>query len=48
MKIKALFLKAAVILIGILVTALLIFVLPLIADDAAASSLKMSYVLYAI
>ena len=48
MKLKALFLKAAVILIGILVTALLIFVLPLIAEDAAASSLKMAYVLYAI
>ena len=48
MKLKTLFLKAAVILIGLLVTALLIFVLPLIAEDAAASSLKMAYVLYAI
>ena len=48
MKLKTLFLKAAVIIIGMIVLAVLILILPLIAKDAAASSLKMAYVLYSI
>ncbi|MFS0861077.1 DUF2975 domain-containing protein [Fredinandcohnia sp. 179-A 10B2 NHS] len=42
------FLKIAVILIGIPILALCIFGLPLIAKDAAESSLRMAYVLYGI
>jgi hypothetical protein len=45
---KIIFLKAALICIGLLVLALCIFFLPLIAKDAANSSLKMAYVLYGI
>jgi hypothetical protein len=45
---KIIFLKAALICIGLLVLALCIFFLPLIAKDATDSSLKMAYVLYGI
>lgn len=45
---STLFLKVAVIFIGIPILALCIFGLPLIAKDAAESSLKMAYVLYGI
>ncbi|TYB30750.1 MAG: DUF2975 domain-containing protein [Candidatus Mcinerneyibacterium aminivorans] len=48
MKREVLFLKAAVVFIGILVLALCIFMLPLIAKDAAKSSWKMAYTLYGI
>ncbi|MGO4890355.1 DUF2975 domain-containing protein [Anaerobacillus sp. MEB173] len=45
---STLFLKIAVILIGLPVLALCIFGLPWIAKDAAEGSVKMAYVLYGI
>lgn len=48
MRRETMFLKISVFLIGIPVLALCIFVLPLIAKDAAESSTKMAYVLYGI
>ncbi|MBS4538961.1 DUF2975 domain-containing protein [Clostridium sp. D2Q-11] len=48
MKRETLFLKIAVILIGVPILALCIFVLPWIAKDAAESSIKMAYILYGI
>lgn len=48
MKKETFFLKLSVFFIGIIVLAICLFVLPLIARDAAESSLKMAYVLYSI
>ncbi len=48
MKRETIFLKLAVIFIGIPILALCIFGLPWIARDAAESSWKMAYVLYGI
>lgn len=48
MKKETIFLKLAVLFIGSIVLAICIFVLPLIAKDAAESSFKMAYVLYGI
>ncbi|PRX17828.1 Protein of unknown function (DUF2975) [Orenia metallireducens] len=48
MKRETLFLKIAVILIGILILAFCIFGLPWVAKDAAKSSSKMAYILYGI
>ncbi|MDF2948430.1 MAG: hypothetical protein K0R07_444 [Sedimentibacter sp.] len=48
MKKETIFLKLSVFFIGIIVLAICLFVLPLIARDAAESSLKMAYVLYSI
>ena len=48
MRRETIFLKLSVFFIGIPVLALCIFVLPLIAKDAAESSRKMAYVLYGI
>jgi len=45
---STLFLKVAVIFIGIPILALCIFGLPLIAKDAAESSSKLAYILYGI
>lgn len=45
---STLFLKLAVILMGFPVLALCIFLLPMVAEDASGSSLKMAYVLYGI
>jgi hypothetical protein len=48
MKKETLFLKLAVIFIGLPILALCVIVLPLIARDAAAGSKEMAYVLYGI
>lgn len=48
MKKETIFLRLAVLFIGAPILALCIFALPLIAKDAAVSSMKMAYVLYGI
>lgn len=48
MKKETIFLKLAVIFIGLPIIGLCIFLLPMTARDAAESSMKMAYVLYGI
>lgn len=48
MKLKIIFLKGAVVLSGIIVSALILFFLSAVFSDAAAGSAKMAYVLYGI
>ena len=48
MKLKIIFLKTAIIIFGVIVSALILFFLSAVLNDAAAGSTKMAYVLYAI
>lgn len=48
MKLKIIFLKADVIFLKVMVSALILFFLSAVFNDAAAGSTKMAYVLYGI